>query len=312
MKRKLGKTTVNPLDLLLDTTSNVFGSMILIAIMIALFAGNPSSSDSVKPNDVTSESIERQIKNAEKDSAVLAAELSKIKTANGEKVGARDLANIQSEIDSLRTQIEHAKKSQRDGVMESITDYGATAAGATRDEAALQQEKARIQNAIATDNQQITQLQQQINELAAKVKKDRASKVQRISLPRERDTDQGSLAVIIINNEIFPTRIFDASGGTSFFTSGINDIHQDDGGSLYSVIRGKGFSFAKNKEDIVEQIRRMPRDQYIACFVFADSIDTFRGFEQIIHGLGRDIGWEPVDKESDLLFSSKGSNPKPQ
>lgn len=41
MKRKLGITKVNPLDLLLDTTSNVFGSMILIAIMIALFAGSP-------------------------------------------------------------------------------------------------------------------------------------------------------------------------------------------------------------------------------------------------------------------------------
>lgn len=51
MKRKLGTTKVNPLDLLLDTTSNVFGSMILIAIMIALFAGSPLRKISQSPGD---------------------------------------------------------------------------------------------------------------------------------------------------------------------------------------------------------------------------------------------------------------------
>lgn len=312
MKRKLGKTRVNPLDLLLDTTSNVFGSMILIAIMIALFAGNPSSSHGLMPGDITSEAIARQIQNAEKNATVLATELSKVKATNGEKTGARDLADLQSEIDSLNAQIERAKKSQRDGVMESIVDYGATAAGATRDESALQQESARMQNAITTDEQQISQLKDQLKELEAKVKKEREKKVQRLSLPKERETDQTALWVIIINNEVFPERIFDASGGSSDFVSGITVSKQSDEEDLWTANRGRGYSFPNRKEDIVEQIRRMPRDQYVACLVFPDSVDTFRDFEQIVHGLGRDIGWEPVDMEKQLIFSSHGTRPKPQ
>jgi hypothetical protein len=313
MKRKLGKTTVNPLDLLLDTTSNVFGSMILIAILIALFAGNPSSDETPNPGDITRDSIERQIANARKNADALTTELSKQSSKNGEKPGARDLASIESEINSVKAQLDKAKKSQRDGAQLAIVDYGATAAGASKDAAALDQEAARVQNAIMTVDQQIAQMESRIKELQAKVKVERAKKVQRISLPRERDTDQRVFWVVFINGEVFPSKIFDAAGEATPFTAGINVIKKDEDDNLWTINRGKGYQFPLNKADLVEQVRRLPRDRYVACVVFPDSIDAFRKYEEIVHELGRDIGWQPEDQESNLVFTSKGgTRPKPQ
>ena len=313
MKRKLGKITVNSLDLLLDTTSNVFGSMILIAIMIALFAGNPASTSSLKVGDITRDSIERQIKNAEKDASVLAVDLSQMKAKNGEKVGARELAQIQSDIDSIKNQIERAKKTQRDGVLESIVDYSATAAGAAKDSASIDQEVAQKQNAITAADQQIKQLKDMIQQLQSKVKKERAKKVQRISLPRERDTDQKHFWVIIINNEIFPSEIFDAGGSSKSFTTGINVIKKTEDSDLWTINRGKGYSFPNSKNDLIEQVRRLPRDTYVACIVFPDSIDAFRSYEEVVHDLGRDVGWTPSDMEKELIFTAHGgSHPKPK
>jgi hypothetical protein len=287
--------------------------MILIAIMIALFAGNPSSNDNLSPGDSTKESLERQIENAKKNATSLAAELSKQKATNGEKLGARDLASIESEIDSVKSQLERAKKTQRDGVQESIVDYGATAAGASKDAAALEQEAAQKQNAITSVDQQITQLQSRIKELQAKAKVERSKKVRRISLPREKDTHQQIFWVIIINGEVFPQLIYDAGGGSTQFSSGITVTKIDEDNDLWVINRGKGYSLPRNKEDLVEQIRRLPRDRYLGCIVFPDSIEAFHNYEQIGHELGRDIGWEAADQEKELVFTSKGgTSPKPQ
>jgi len=311
MKRKLGITKVNPLDLLLDTTSNVFGSMILIAIMIALFAGSPASENLAKPGETTSESIERQIANAEKDASVLAADLSKMKARNGTKTGASEVAELENDITALKRQIELAKITQRDGVASSIVDYGASVAGATKEAASTEEEIARRQNAITTQEQQIAQLQQRIVEMQAKVQKERAKKVQRLSLPKEHDTDQKPFYVILINNEVFPTGLIDFSGNITPFP-GIKITPKGNDAELRTPIRGQGISLSNSKNEVVELIRRLPRDRFIAVLAFPDSIQTFRDFEEIAHGLGREIGWEPCDMEKELVFSSKGSAPKPQ
>jgi len=311
MKRKLGKTKVNPMDLLLDTTSNVFGSMILIAIMIALFSGNPSPKNTVKPGDVTSEAIDRQIRNAEKDASLLAADLSKLKSRNGDKEGARDLAELENDIDSLKRQLEDAKKTQRDGIQAAIVDYGASVAGATSEAAAAEEEAAIKKNAISTDEQQIATLKDRIAQMQARVQKERAKKVQRLSLPKEHDTDQKAFYVILINNEVFPERLIDFSGNMSPFP-GIKITERGKDSELRTPIRGRGISITSSKNDIAELIRRLPRDCYVAALVFPDSIQSFRDFEEIVHGLGREMGWEPCDMEKELVFSNSGSSPKPQ
>jgi hypothetical protein len=311
MKRKLGKTTVNPLDLLLDTTSNVFGSMILIALMISLFAGTPSANNALKPGDITSEAIDRQIRNAEKDASVLAADLSKLKARNGDKEGARDLAQIENDIDSLKRQLENARKTRRDGLQESVVDYGAAAAGATKEAAATEEDVARRQNAIASADQQIAQIKDRLKEMQAKVQKERAKKVQRLSLPKERDTEQKVFWVIIVNNEIFPAKIIDYRGDMTPF-GGITITKKDESSELWLPVRGRGYAMPGSRNDVVEQVRRLSRDRYVACLVFPDSIQTFRDFEEIVHGLGRDMGWEPCDREEDLVFSATGTMPKPQ
>lgn len=311
MKRKLGKTRVNPLDLLLDTTSNVFGSMILIAIMISLFAGSPTTQKRVGSGDITSETIERQIRNAEKDASVLSADLSRLPARNGNKEGAQELAELENDIASLKLQIEEAKKTQRDGIQASIVDYGASVAGATQEAAVTEEAAAARKNAISTDEQQIASLKERIAEMQAKVQKERAKKVQRLSLPKEHDTNQKPFYVILINNEVFPVSLIDFSGNLTPFP-GIQIIPAGNDAELRSPIRGQGISLVNSKNDVVELIRRLPRDRYIATLVFPDSIQSFRDFEEIVHGLGREMGWEPCDMEKELVFSSSGSSPKPQ
>jgi cob(I)alamin adenosyltransferase len=311
MKRKLGKTKVNPLDLLLDTTSNVFGSMILIAIMIALFSGNPSATNRADPGEVTSEAIDRQIRNAEKDASVLAADLSKLKSRNGEKVGARDLAELENDIDSLKRQLEGTKKIQRDGIQDAILDYGATVAGSTKEAAAIEEETTARKNAISTDDQQIASLKDRIDQMQAKVKKERSKKVQRLSLPKEHDTDMNHMWVVLINNQVYPAKLIDSSGEMTPF-SGIKIMKKNEESNLWIPQKGAGFDLARSKGEVVELIRRLPRDHYVTCIVFPDSIQCFRDFEEIVHGLGREMGWQPCDQEQELIFSTKGSYPKPQ
>jgi len=311
MKRKLGKTTVNPLDLLLDTTSNVFGSMILIAIMISLFAGTPAAENQLKIGELSSEAIDRQIRNAEKDATVLAADLSKMKARNGNNFGARELADLENDIDSLKRQIERAKNTQHDGIQESIVDYGASVAGATKEAAATEEEAVRARNAIASEDQQIVQLKEHIAEMQSKVQKERAKKVQRLSLPKEHDTDLKAFHVVLINNEVFPAYLIDSADNMSPFP-GIQISEKEEGAELWTPLKGKGWPIPRSNKDLVELIRRLPRDRYVSCLVFPDSIQSFRDFEEIVHGLGREMGWRPIDSESQLLFSAHGSNPKPQ
>ncbi len=311
MKRKLGKTTVNPLDLLLDTTSNVFGSMILIAIMISLFAGKPAQNTALAPGEVSSEAIERQIARAEKDASVLAADLARLKARNGVKEGASELARIESEITSMRRSLESAKKTRQDSIDASIVDYGVTAAGATKEAAAVDQDIARRKNAIAALEQQINQLKERIAQAQSNVKKERAKKVQRLSLPREHDTNQDVFWVIIINNEVYPSQVIGAGGGMTPF-SGIQITPKDKDVDLWTPQPGRGYKMPASKSELMEQVRRLPRDRYVGCLVFPDSIQAFRDFEEIVHALGREMGWQPCDFERELMFSAHGTKPKPQ
>ena len=305
--RKLGRTSSDALELLLDTVCSMFGAILLIAILVALMA-QTAKVDS--PSDQASaEMLRRKIATAEADlaethrltiqlaapadspSASLAAEKQQIEQA---------LAAARAQRDRMSTQLQ-------DQVARQTVDFSAEWKKLIADLRALERKQEEIINAIKAQDQNTARLNGRVAEISKLIQQEKEARVVTLRFPKERARTKRSLAVICKFGKIYP--IVDADGRKNDST--IAWKAKGDG-ELSRPVEALGWTVAGNKAAIDHLLRSVPKGEiYLAFYVYPDSFDAFHSLRDQAAAAQIEFGVELDRAGSDLIWGSEGSTPPP-
>lgn len=300
MRRSLNSKK-DSLDLLLDTICNMFGSIILITLLIVVISSNTNTKPSpIDLQTVDRDETQRRIQSASEEIDRLKDELAE---ADPPDETTNEITKLQKEVEDARQSLASAKERRANNEQELSVDYAAVAQKAATAAKVSAEEIVRLENAIDSDEKRIEQLKKDIAAMAAKIEKITDSRTQKIRLPRERSTGKSATPVIFIYNEIFPVYERDISK--------IGMLEIDEYSTLLSPKKGRGYS--RDPADVKRSLDGIPSGRYAACYVFPDSIEAFRVFRNLATAEGMEIGWQAAVDVDNLVFTSKGgSSPKPQ
>ena len=305
--RKLGRTSSDALELLLDTVCSMFGAILLIAILVALMA-QTAKVDS--PSDQASaEMLRRKIATAEADlaethrltiqlaapadspSASLAAEKQQIEQA---------LAAARAQRDRMSTQLQ-------DQVARQTVDFSAEWKKLIADLRALERKQEEIANALKAQDQNSARLNGRVAEISKLIQQEKEARVVTLRFPKERARTKQSLAVICKFGKIYP--IMDADGrknDTAIAWTGKGD------GELSRPVEALGWTVAGNKAAIDHLLRSVPKGEiYLAFYVYPDSFDAFHSLRDQAAAAQIEFGVELDRAGSDLIWGSEGCTPPP-
>jgi hypothetical protein len=298
-------TKKDSLDLLLNTLCDVFGSFILIALILVL----PTGIKQVTTPKVDNETLQRRIATAREEGEAIDKRIAELAIDP-------DIARLQAE----RARLDSTIKSLKERTVKLDSDRSKALNASSRDvakeDAALQEqirnvriEQETVKNAIDTATGLESNLKNRIDSINGKIADAKKVRIQQMRLPRERHTDKGAVNVIIRYGRIYPLQLSPNSIAKN--TDAIEWTDVGDDAFRATPIEGKGL-LATNTAFFARWTSEVPSDCFVACYVYEDSIDAFRGFRKIVQDKNVDLGWEPVESSKGLRFGSHGSSPNPQ
>jgi len=290
------------LDLLLNTLCDVFGSFIMIALILVL----PTGIEHITKPTTNDETINRRISAAQ-------AEMQRLERQLAETASDPELIRLNAEKQELESAIKSLKeKSVRLG-SERTRDINASIRDVTKEDVVLLEKikKARIvqeaaRNALEESSKYQSTIDKRIDSIKGKLSSAKKVRTQQMRLPRERVTSKGAANVIFRYGRIYPLQSSDGRNTESLKWT-------PDGDEAFSVtpIEGKGY-LSSDTSRINGLASSISGDHFVACYVYIDSIDAFRNFRKILQDRNVEIGWEPVESGRDLSFASHGTSPNPQ
>jgi len=298
-------TKKDSLDLLLNTLCDVFGSFILIALILVL----PTGIKQITKPKVDSETIQRRIATAKEEMEAINKRIAEIAIDPDISRLQAEKARLDSTIQALKDRSDK-NESDRNKALEASTRDVA------KEDAALQAkiktamvEQETVKNAMDTASSLEDNLKKRIDSINGKIADAKNVRIQQMRLPRERQTDKSAVNVIIRYGRIYPLQL--SPNAISRNTEAIEWTDVGDDAFRATPIEGKGL-LATNTAFFARWVSEVPSDCFVACYVYEDSIEAFREFRKIIQEKNVDLGWEPVESSRGLRFGSHGSSPNPQ
>jgi len=293
------------LDLLLNTLCDVFGSFIMIALILVLPTGISHISAPVAGEEILS----RRILTAE-------AEIEKLDQKIASSGVDDEFNRLKTEKSKIESTIKTLKEQSRVMGEQRAKQLSASIRDVTKEDAVLldkikkaQLDQEAAKNALDELNKFQANLTSRIDAINCKVLDAKKARTQEMRLPRERPTSKDATNVIFRYGRIHPLLSEPASGIRN--RDSLEWNQKGDDAMLVKPIEGKGILPA-DKSRIANWSESVPNDCFVACYVYADSIEAFRDFRKVIQDKNMEIGWEPVSEGRGLIFSSHGSSPNPQ
>ena len=312
MSRSLGKSPMSSLDLLLDTICNMFGSIILITLLIVITTTESPIQQLDDNQEPDREDIARRIHTANLQIENLQAEIKK------EQSQRSSLSADTKRIQSLREQIKAAERILQESLSAQSSAIELTSPQSSETlkifqerTRALQAKIVELENQITNEQRRQPELQAELTRLEGRRQELEAQKTENLRLPKSRDTEKRPSMVFCIHGEIYPLVVYDASGDPNLFP-GI--VARKISSSSTSYIPTPGEGLKNSLESVRAAFKNTPADRYLACYVFPDSVDAFRRLRKALEGMPIEIGWDPEKTGESLIFTSEGgiAAPRPQ
>jgi hypothetical protein len=307
--RKLGKTASDSLDLLLDTVCNMFGVILLIAILVTLLSQTAREAPGVDAS--TAEMLQRRIATAESDLAD--ALRLKRQLANSVDPNLAHLIlqrnQLQETINNVKKQGEQVDSQIHDQVTAQTFDYTTESKKMSQQIVEAEQRKTELANAIETQDQNAARLRERINALNGQIQNTKEKRVTKLRFPKERARTKTTFSVILKYNRVYPlyTGELDKNTDSIDWTPSVLDDSE-----TADPIRDKGLDPVKDRVQIAQLVHTVSNDDcYFGFYVYPDSFDSFRVVKEIVTQAGFEFGWEPEKPGTHLRFGKEGSNPPP-
>jgi hypothetical protein len=304
------KKPQDSLYMLLDTMSNAFGGIILLAVLVVLLTSKEEIQSATISD--TQEMLLRRLAIAQANlqpSLQLAASLRA--KAND------DRWKQQVALVSTRKELQDLLQQTRDAVARNSKELD-TASAADPSErlkflntelATAQARKSNFQNSLAAANENIKRLKQRLADMERQVTAKLNDLQRLLRLPREHETGKRALYVIARHGHVYPCRNADLSRNET-------DIKwtSDFGDEIADPIRGKGLDPIANPRALETYFNNQSKGTFYVVFcVFEDSFPAFVRAKQLAVASGVTYGWEPRrSADGSVTFSENGHRTKAQ
>jgi len=292
------------LELLLDTICNMFGSVILITLLIVIITSDiPHSHEQKRHNNPNKDELDRLIDVADKKIDALRLDLAKYPDSNTSN--STDDSNIQNEIDR-KIAILNEIRNQQGNAPQNVGDW------IKNINIQIEFNKSQISQANisinATENRRST-LESERNALIEFSNRETKRRSDQVRLPKESDTSKSAYYVFCKYGLIYPQYLFDRRG-EAIPNPSVNKIREDSTSIEYVPIIGKGSPPTEN--DIAALLSNLPTNYYIACNLYPDSIEAFKQLRKYAAKAKIDIGWKPASPDQRLVFTTENGVPPPK
>lgn len=314
MKRSLGKASANSLELLLDTICNMFGSIILITLLIVIVTSEQPIDQILDMNQGPDrEEIDRRLETARLQIESLQSEIQK-ERANAPAASAdeKNAADLQAKVQAAEAALQSALRDQQTAYDRTSPEFAKTLREFNERRDLLEKEITDLENQLADSQRRRPALQAELASLQAAHKGLTSGQVEKFRLPKARTTTKKPLNVICAHGAIYPVLTISSTGDLSRF-EGIRFNSLDSRRTEYIPIRGAGIP--PETTAIQRAFAHLPAEYYLSVFIYPDSIESFRALRKAFPGNLVDIGWDPLTPDERLIFVTGGGGlpaPPPQ
>lgn len=297
----------DPLDLLLDTMTNAFGAIIMIAISVSLFvnetkkADDPTATSKVQMAQRKSARATEEIEAAKKLAAELEQKLQQ----------AGDVAQMIKDRDALKEKVRVAEvelkvESQAENPKPEL----------------LRSKLTELSREVMTLKENAVKLAEQSQSMGKLALSKQTKQTIDLTPPSPvRDTNKSPFTLIFRHNRLYPLMVPGPGGAVRNEAT----VKWTPLGSAAEVepIPGAGIDAEKNEvavRDFIAMLRKINgaleggAELYVASYVYKDSFPAYLRFKQLFTAANTGIGqgWEPVANDDNLKFGATGFKPGEQ
>ena len=303
----------DPLDLLLDTMTNAFGAIIMIAISVSLFvnetkkADSPAAASKAEMTQRKSTRAADEIEAARKFGADLEGKLQQ----------AGDIAQMIKDRDALKEKVGVAETELK---MESHAENPKPGA--------VMGKLAALSGEVMTLKERTAKLTEQTRAMGQVAASKQAKQTMDLTPPAPvRDTKKSPFPLIFRHNRLYPLMVYDPGGvmknETAVKWTPLGSAAGAEPIMEVEPIAGAGIDAERNEAAVREFIGTLRKTKssiaaggelYVASYVYKDSFSAYLKFKQLFNlantGIGH--GWEPVLNDDNLRFGETGFKPGEQ
>ncbi len=297
------------LELLLDTMCNLFGGIVLLAVLVTLLAKQEKRSEIDGRSD-SREMLQRRIARVEAEQDNLRREQDELEAESAANP-ANERLRMVSERKHLVRQLEALREQLLAG--QSQTTNGTSKDPAQRlrqlqeekDTAELQRSK--LANSLSTIEDAQKQSLQKESDIKRQLSAMSDKQIQLLRLPRERETTKEAFWILVKHGRLYP--LSNLSGERN-----VDSISWKEGSDsvLPIPMPGRGIDSIQSPSSFQRIVQSLPLTKYVAYVVWEDSFATFNAAKQLTIAAKREYGWDPYKQGEKVSFSAKGSRPSAQ
>jgi len=289
---------------------NLFGGIILIALLISLIARDSETAKEVSEADIKAKEMqEKKLQQAKEEleqaqifNQKLAAQLGdpgrseQIKLLERREDVAEAFEELQKELQAAQEELVQTAESVEQ--MEQMK----TERAAENQLMAKQEEEEKKRNA---------ELAAELDDLQKRLTQEMNQRVRKLRLPREHETTKEPVEILVRYGRVYPVQLY-ARGASSGFNSGMIQL-QTAGTELreLSPIPGKGVDPANNLRGLINYYRQLPRNAYLVFRVYGDSFGQFNLAKEAASRLGVELSWSPLEDDARIMMGFGGGAPPP-
>jgi hypothetical protein len=313
MKRSLGKASANSLELLLDTICNMFGSIILITLLIVIVTSEKPIDQILDMNQGPDrEEIDRRLETARLQIESLQSEIQKERAkAPAASADEKHATDLQAKVQAAEAALQSALRDQQTAFDRTSPEFAKTLREFKTRLESLAQEITDLENQLADSNRRRPALQAELASLQAAHKGLTGANTEKIRLPKERTTEKSPFFVICRHNKVYPVNLVSAAGSLSP-NPDVEVTTIDSESEAYDPIPERGVPADAQK--IRAALSQTPSRFFIVCLVYPDSVEAFRYLRKELAQFFPDVAWTPRRAESRVVLTSGEGTalPKPQ
>lgn len=311
MNRKLGKgESLDSSEMMLDTLTNVFGSVILIACVLAILPRHVMPPPLMAKEDARAQMVERRIDAAEaeikrlQDDLVLLDQDLDLELAELES--RRD--SLKRTLDGLQFQLSKLREAELDAAgLRALTMRSDPSEMAGRLKA-LKALRDQEQTAVGASREKVKFLEQRLEKLAEEVDAADKGRFEMVRFPREKGVLRGSFPVIVAGGGIYPLNL--GAGLRSNPAVRRLPLADDPDAFRADLVAGRGIKLPEDRDILIQTLKAAVRqDHMISIYLYPDTHGIFQDLKAAIFEAGGSYGVEFQKEGARLTFGAGGTQP---
>lgn len=298
------------LELLLDTMCNLFGGIVLLAVLVTLLAKQEKGAQ-VDANVDSRAMLQRRIARVEAEQDDLRRQQDELE-AQIAADPAKERLHMVSERKRLQRQLDLLREQAIAGQAQATNAPSSDPAERLRqleaEKKAIELQRGRLENSRATIEEAQRQMLQREKDLQRQLAETSAKQVQALRLPQERETGKRAFWILVKHGQLYP--LLKDSGVQNDESISWTQVGTDS--SLPTPLAGRGVDPAKSPTAFRRIIQSIPEGKYVAFIVWEDSFGAFNAAKQLTVATKREYGWDPHKQDEKVTFGPRGSRPSAQ